>query len=132
MRVPFGRKEIHAFIVEEPKSISELKGVDSSALKSVLEVGPDVFFTEDVLKLCDWAHDYYFSPIGEVLNCAAPAAALGLKSAKKTARSIQPPQAFVEGHELTAAPKRSSRELTRSEQLQRAAKAPPKWRFFTE
>ena len=127
VRVPFGRKETHAFIVEEPKAISELPStVSVAALKEVLEVGQDVFFTDDVLKLCDWAHDYYFSPIGEVLNCAAPAAALGLKSAKKTARAIQPPQAFVEGHELTSAQKNALAQLDSVRTAPQAANGAPK------
>src|SRR6185437_8175290 len=92
VRVPFGKKEMHAFVVEEPKELSELQqGLDPSSLKNVLEVGEDVFFTDDVLKLCQWAKDYYFSPIGEVLHCAAPPAALGFKSAKKQARALDEP-----------------------------------------
>ncbi len=112
VRVPFGRKEMHAFVVEEPKPLSELpSGLEPSALKAVLEVGDDVFFTEDVLKLCQWTRDYYFSPIGEVLHCAAPPAALGLKSAKKTARALPPPVPFVPAHELTPAQKSALEKL---------------------
>jgi primosomal protein N' (replication factor Y) len=104
VRVPFGKKETHAFIVEEPKLISELpRGLEITSLKEVIEVADDVFLTEDVLKLCQWAHEYYFTPLGEVLNCAAPPAAMGLKTIRKKTRELEAPAPFVQGHALTPA-----------------------------
>jgi primosomal protein N' (replication factor Y) len=112
VRVPFGRSQTHAFVVEAPKAISELQpGLSLESLKQVSEVGEDIFFTPDVLKLCDWAHDYYFAPIGEVLHCAAPPAAMGLKSKKKKARALEAPAPFVKSHELTPAQKEALEKL---------------------
>ena len=40
VKVPFGRKEMHGFVMEKPKALSELPaGLERSALKAVREVG---------------------------------------------------------------------------------------------
>jgi primosomal protein N' (replication factor Y) len=94
VKVPFGRATTHAFVVEAPKPITELpSSLSLASLKSVLEVseqGP--IFTPEVLELCRWAHEYYRVPLGEVLHCAAPPAALGLKSARREPRPLGQPE----------------------------------------
>ncbi|HCM40826.1 MAG: primosomal protein N' [Bdellovibrionales bacterium GWC1_52_8] len=113
VRVPFGRSEIHAFIVEPPKNISELQeGLDPKTLKSVIEVGHQgMILTPDVLELCRWAHDYYAAPLGEVLHCAVPPAALGLKNAKKEVRELKFVPIEMKSHPLTDDQKAAVREL---------------------
>ena len=103
VKVPFGRKTIHAFIVEAPKKISEAPAnLPRASLKSVLEVSDQgVVLPEDVLLLCRWASDYYMTPLGEILHAAAPPAALGLKSAGKNARQVAAAQASIPGFALT-------------------------------
>jgi primosomal protein N' (replication factor Y) len=88
VKVPFGRVQTHAYVVEAPKPLSELHpSLDQKKLKMVLELGSDEsVFTSDSLALCRWAADYYRAPLGEVLQTAVPAAVLGLRTAKKTAR----------------------------------------------
>ncbi len=89
VRVPFGRAVTQAFVVELPRRISELPaGLSASSLKGVLEIVEEddgqKLFSEDLWALCRWAQDYYFSPLGEILNCAAPKAnAIRSKMAKK-------------------------------------------------
>jgi primosomal protein N' (replication factor Y) len=105
VRVPFGRKETHAFIVEAAKPASELPAaLVSASLKDVIEVGSQgVVIPEDVLALCRWAQEYYCAPLGEVLNCASPAASLGLRSTGKKVRALSPQAvaAAVTSHPLT-------------------------------
>ena len=91
VKVPFGRVKTHAFVVEEPKPASSLPpNLAYAGLKEIIEVGtPAQVITPDVLTLCKFAHDYYRSPLGEVLNAAVSTASLGLKSAKKQARALK-------------------------------------------
>ena len=106
VKVPFGRTTTHAFIVENPKPISELSSsVPLSALKSILEVGEEgAIFPPDVMELCRWAQKYYGSPLGEILHCASPPASLGLRSTRKEARALKDSKniQIVQGHELTS------------------------------
>lgn len=90
VRVPFGRTKTHAFVVEAPKPLAELSPeLKPESLKDIIEIGPQgKIFPDEVLKLAQWAADYYRSPIGEVLNAAAPSAVLGLKTKKMEAREF--------------------------------------------
>ncbi|MFL5813795.1 MAG: primosomal protein N' [Bdellovibrionia bacterium] len=117
VKVPFGRKATHAFIVEPPKKIHQLPaGLSAESLKDVLEVSDQgVIFPKDVLELCKWAHDYYCAPLGEVLHCAAPPAALGLKS-KKQARSLGEFEGIIRAHPLTD-PQKAALELLEKTRL---------------
>ena len=87
VRVPFGRTTTHAYVVEAPKPFAELQaGLDPSRLKEVIECGAGAFIPPDVMALCRWASDYYKAPVGEVINCAAPASVIGLRSGRKSPR----------------------------------------------
>lgn len=125
VKVPFGKTSTHAFIVEPPKPLSELPdlkskgGLDPLSLKQILEVGEGgAAVPKDVMQLCKWASEYYFAPLGEVLNAAVPAAALGLKTAKKAARPLKKAHAPVQGHALTEIQKEALEKLEEARKSQ--------------
>ena len=91
VKVPFGRSLTVAFVVEPPRPMSDIPvGLTLEQLKEVTEVSePEVALPLEVLQLCRWTQDYTFSPLGEVLNCAAPAAAIGLKKMKRPPKQVR-------------------------------------------
>jgi primosomal protein N' (replication factor Y) len=104
VKVPFGRAQVHAFVAGEPREAETLEGsITYEELKSIVEVGPpESAIPAEVFELCRWTHDYYHSPLGEVLNAAMPASALGLRSARRGARQIrETTRARVTPHALT-------------------------------
>ncbi len=65
--VPFGRKYATGVVVDLPKStlLTSLKPI-----KDVLDALPVV--SDELLQLCKWIGQYYFTPLGEVLKAAIP------------------------------------------------------------
>jgi primosomal protein N' len=102
VKVPFGRVQTHAFVVDSPKPLSELSSeIKPGSLKNVLEVGTeDSVIPADVFALCQWAHEYYGTPLGEVLNAAIPAASLGRKNVGPV-RALHQPREQLTAHALT-------------------------------
>lgn len=70
VRVPFGKQEKIGILL----SISNETKIPLNKLKSALEIiDYEPIFSEDILKLCFWAADYYHCPLGEVFSAAMPA-----------------------------------------------------------
>jgi primosomal protein N' (replication factor Y) len=87
VKISFGRTNTHAFVIQGPRPRAELTTIDPQKVKLISEVGSTgQIFDEGILELAKWAREYYRSPLGEILQCAAPAAALGLRTAKQEAR----------------------------------------------
>lgn len=65
--VPFGRKYATGLIVDHPSSS------DILSLKPIHDVvDATQVVSGDLLRLCRWAADYYFAPLGEVFKAAIP------------------------------------------------------------
>jgi primosomal protein N' (replication factor Y) len=59
-------------------------GLDWTSLKEVIDIAHEVPPVPlDVLSLCRWAHEYYLSPLGEVLSCASPLLQAGIRKLKQ-------------------------------------------------
>jgi primosomal protein N' (replication factor Y) len=84
VRVSFGRDRVYGFVAHKPIPLESAQLAQGTKLKEIEQIiDEDPAIKGDVATLCQWAHEYYQAPLGEVLNSAAPHAALGLK-AKKT------------------------------------------------
>ena len=71
LRVPFGRREVTGYLVEKVEN-SE---IDQSALKAATQaLDSEPLLPAALLKLCDWAANYYQHPPGEVYQAAFPKA----------------------------------------------------------
>lgn len=69
VRVPFGRRELTAYLLETCAD-SE---VPADTLKRALEIlDPAPLLSSTLVELCLWAARYYHHPTGEVLNAAFP------------------------------------------------------------
>jgi primosomal protein N' (replication factor Y) len=65
--VPFGRTYASGLIVGLPES-SSLQSL--RPIKDILDASPVV--SDELLRLCRWMAEYYFTPLGEVLKAALP------------------------------------------------------------
>jgi len=69
VRVPFGRRELTAYLLE----ICADSELPAETLKHALAIlDPQPLLPTSLLRLCQWAARYYHHPIGEVLNAAFP------------------------------------------------------------
>ncbi|MBI4925026.1 MAG: primosomal protein N' [Bdellovibrio sp.] len=118
VRVPFGKTQTHAFVIE--------KGYSQIALKDILEVIPEMVIPQDILKLCQWAEEYYFMPLGEILNTAFPALLLEEKKIKKTNKQIIANDNINKLFELTSEQKLAVDTIEKLRVSQTAEQSPPK------
>lgn len=88
VKIPFGKKEYYGIVLK----IKNSAAVPLNKLKSIKEY-PDQtsLIPSNILKLCEWASQYYHHPLGEVLALAFPTALRKGKSPeqKKPAQLIQ-------------------------------------------
>jgi primosomal protein N' (replication factor Y) len=69
VRVPFGRRELTAYLLE----ICADSELPEDTLKRALAIlDPQPLLPPSMVTLCQWAARYYHHPIGEVLNAAFP------------------------------------------------------------
>lgn len=71
LRVPFGRREVTGYLVEQGAH-SELDAGSLKTAKALLDT--ESLLPEPLLALCNWAAEYYQHPPGEVFQAAFPRA----------------------------------------------------------
>lgn len=67
--VPFGNRKLAGIVT----ALNTIPNIDTSRIKNIIEVydsSADV--TPTIIKLCEWASDYYQHPVGEVFASALP------------------------------------------------------------
>jgi primosomal protein N' (replication factor Y) len=115
LRLPFGRRDLTGYAVGLLDELPAESDIDESKLKDVIEVqDEEPLITPEILKLTQWAADYYASFWGEMLKAALPAginsekvrpklrkAVRLLSSASIRARSDTQPESQIGGKPLT-------------------------------
>jgi len=74
LKLPFGNRTMTGYAVELHTAIPDGLEIDESKIRSVIEVlDEEPLITTEILKLTQWAADYYASFWGEMLKAALPA-----------------------------------------------------------
>ncbi|MBI5779416.1 MAG: primosomal protein N' [Planctomycetes bacterium] len=81
VRVPFGTVSKIGYCVGFLESATFPKIKD---IEAVIDTEP--LITEHMLKLCQWMADYYFSSLGQALECVLPASVREIPTAKKSTK----------------------------------------------
>jgi primosomal protein N' (replication factor Y) len=82
IKIPFRNRELIGILLE----VVQTAQVSSARLKQVIELIDDSqVLSADMLKLCQWAADYYHYPIGEVIDSALPVL---LRQGRPAVRSV--------------------------------------------
>lgn len=72
--VPFGKREITGYAVNFLSELPKDPKLSETEIKSVNEViDPVPLITEEILRLAEWAADYYAASLGEMLKASLPA-----------------------------------------------------------
>ena len=115
LTVPFGKRTLTGFAVQLHDALPVDSDLDESALKDAVElVDSEPLITDEILKLTQWAADYYFTSWGEMLKAALPAGIDPLKETRvkpkrrKSVRLIQP-----NGHEKLSEQQKQTIEILR-------------------
>ena len=86
--VPFGKRNLTGYVVHLHTDLPPDLEIEESALKNAAElIDAEPLIAPEILKLTQWAADYYFASWGEMLKAALPA---GINSASETIFSITP------------------------------------------
>jgi primosomal protein N' (replication factor Y) len=72
--VPFGKRQLTGYTVALHLRLSDEIEIEENAIKDALElIDEEPLITDEILKLTQWAADYYASSWGEVLKASLPA-----------------------------------------------------------
>lgn len=72
--VPFGKRNLTGYVVELHASLNEELEVEESQIKDALELlDEEPLLTAEILRLTQWAADYYSAAWGEMLKASLPA-----------------------------------------------------------
>jgi len=88
--VPFGNQRTTGFILGEEEKIDE--GIEIKPILDILSEGP--LFTKNMVRFFEWMSEYYFYPIGQIINSSIPSMLnvkryLTAKITKKGERAIK-------------------------------------------
>jgi len=101
LKLPFGRRELVGYAVGLHTQLPAGVEIDESKIKDVIEVlDPEPLITPEILKLTQWAADYYSSFWGEMLKASLPAGINAERVRPKRRKSVRLIAAANEG-ELT-------------------------------
>ncbi|MEK7309925.1 MAG: primosomal protein N', partial [Planctomycetota bacterium] len=111
VRVPFGTTAKIGYCV------GFLESTTFPRIKDIADViDSEPLITENMLKLCQWMADYYFSSLGQALECVLPASVREIATAKKSTR-----KAAAESREGKVKPDPFYEEVARTEPLKLTA-----------
>lgn len=85
VKVPFGNRSMIGIIIGFENNVNEL---DFKLKKASLPLDDEPVFTQEIIKICIWIHEYYVSPLGEVFHTALP-------GVLRDRESINPPLTYV-------------------------------------
>ncbi len=72
--VPFGKRQLTGYVVALHSKLDDALEIEESALREAVELlDAEPLLTEEILRLTQWAADYYASSWGEVLKASLPA-----------------------------------------------------------
>jgi primosomal protein N' (replication factor Y) len=72
--VPFGNRTLTGYAVILHENLSEELEIEESSVKDIIELlDAEPLVTEEIIKLTQWASDYYASSWGEMLKASLPA-----------------------------------------------------------
>jgi primosomal protein N' (replication factor Y) (superfamily II helicase) len=72
--VPFGKRNLTGYVVELHETLDEALEIEEANIKDALEVlDEEPLVTAEILKLTQWAADYYAASWGEMLKASLPA-----------------------------------------------------------
>ncbi|MEO6590010.1 MAG: primosomal protein N' [Pyrinomonadaceae bacterium] len=72
--VPFGKRQLTGYAVALHAKLSDEIEFDKTAIKDVIElIDEEPLITEEILRLTQWAADYYAASWGEMLKASLPA-----------------------------------------------------------
>ena len=72
--VPFGKRELTGYLINVLNALPEGSRLEDAEIKAISKViDAEPLITDEILRLAEWAADYYAASLGEVLKASLPA-----------------------------------------------------------